>query len=146
MPITIIDRNILRSPPDAFEKQPRRNTTALSTPPICRYSVCMFGKGQREELLQELAWLRGRIAALEAERDRGLRLDTVTGLLSARSFRGRLSEEVDRARRYQRPLSVAMVAIDDFAALELMHGFKAGDELLASVARLLSGATRGHDL
>jgi diguanylate cyclase (GGDEF)-like protein/putative nucleotidyltransferase with HDIG domain len=106
----------------------------------------MFGQGQHRELLHELATLRQRVAELEAERVRGLRLDTVTGLLSARAFRGRLSEEVDRARRYQRPLSVAVVAVDDFAALELMHGFRAGDELLGSVARLLAGATRAHDL
>jgi diguanylate cyclase (GGDEF)-like protein/putative nucleotidyltransferase with HDIG domain len=106
----------------------------------------MFGKGQHEELLRELAWLRQRVGELESERARGLRLDAVTGLLSARSFRGRLSEEVDRARRYQRTLSVAVVAVDDFAALELMHGFKAGDELLGSVARLMSAATRAHDL
>jgi diguanylate cyclase (GGDEF)-like protein/putative nucleotidyltransferase with HDIG domain len=106
----------------------------------------MFGKGHQEELLQELAWLRQRVAELESERARGLRLDAVTGLLSARAFRGRLSEEVDRARRYQRTLSVAVVAVDDFASLELMHGFKAGDELLGSVARLMSAATRAHDL
>ena len=106
----------------------------------------MFGQGHQRELLEELTLLRQRVAELEAERARGLRLDAVTGLLSARAFRGRLSEEVDRARRYQRPLSVAVVAVDDFAALELMHGFKAGDELLISVARLLSAATRTHDL
>jgi diguanylate cyclase (GGDEF)-like protein/putative nucleotidyltransferase with HDIG domain len=106
----------------------------------------MFGQGHQRGLLQELASLRQRVAELEAERAKGLRLDAVTGLLSARAFRGRLSEEVDRARRYQRTLSVSVVAVDDFATLELMHGFKAGDELLVSVARLLSGATRAHDL
>jgi diguanylate cyclase (GGDEF)-like protein/putative nucleotidyltransferase with HDIG domain len=37
------------------------------------------------------------------------------------------------------------VAVDDFGALELTHGFKAGDELLISVARLLASATRAHD-
>lgn len=106
----------------------------------------MFGKGQREDLRQEVTWLRQRVAELEAERNRGIRLDPVTGLLSARSFRGRLSEEVERSRRSQRPLSVVVVMLDDFAALELMHGFKAGDELLVSVARLLSSTTRSHDV
>ena len=106
----------------------------------------MFGKGRQDELLTEVSWLRHRVAELEADRARGLRLDSVTGLLSARAFRGRLSEEVERARRYQRPLSAAVISIDDFGALELRHGFKAGDELLAAVAKRLGGVTRSHDL
>jgi diguanylate cyclase (GGDEF)-like protein/putative nucleotidyltransferase with HDIG domain len=106
----------------------------------------MFGKGQQDELLREVTFLRARVAELEADHARGLRLDGVTGLLSARAFRGRLSEEVERARRYQRALSVVVVSIDDFSALELRHGFKAGDELLQSFAKRLAGTTRAHDL
>jgi diguanylate cyclase (GGDEF)-like protein/putative nucleotidyltransferase with HDIG domain len=106
----------------------------------------LFGKGRQDELLREVAWLRQRVAELEADRARGLRLDGITGLLSARAFRGRLSEEVDRARRYQRPLAVAIVSIDDFGTLELRHGFKAGDELLGAVGKRLAATTRSHDL
>jgi diguanylate cyclase (GGDEF)-like protein/putative nucleotidyltransferase with HDIG domain len=106
----------------------------------------VFKKGQQDVLLEELARLRARVAELEAEHARGLRLDSVTGLLSARAFRGRLSEEAERARRYQRALTVAVIAIDDFQALELRHGFKAGDELLVAVAGRLSASTRSGDL
>jgi diguanylate cyclase (GGDEF)-like protein/putative nucleotidyltransferase with HDIG domain len=106
----------------------------------------MLRKGPPNELLREVTWLRKRVAELEADRARGLRLDSVTGLLSARAFRGRLSEEVERARRYQRPLSLVVISIDDFGALELRHGFRAGDDLLISVAKRLSSATRAHDL
>ncbi len=106
----------------------------------------MFGKTQHVELLREVTFLRQRVAELEADKARGLRLDGVTGLLSARAFRGRLSDEVERARRYQRMLSVVVVSIDDFQTLELRHGFKAGDELLQQVARRLSSSTRSHDL
>ena len=106
----------------------------------------MLGKAQRELLMHELSSLRQRVAELEAERDRGLRLDAVTGLLSPRAFRARLAEEVERARRYQRQLCAVVVSIDDFSALELRHGFKAGDELLQAVAKRLGAATRAHDL
>jgi diguanylate cyclase (GGDEF)-like protein/putative nucleotidyltransferase with HDIG domain len=106
----------------------------------------MIGRKANDELLREVTILRARVAELEADRARGLRLDGVTGLLSARAFRGRLSEEVERSRRYQRTLSAAVVSIDDFSALELRHGFKAGDELLVSFAKRLSSATRSHDL
>jgi diguanylate cyclase (GGDEF)-like protein/putative nucleotidyltransferase with HDIG domain len=106
----------------------------------------MLGKAQREQLMHELGALRQRVAELEAERDRGLRLDSVTGLLSPRAFRSRLAEEVERARRYQRPLCAVVISIDDFGALELRQGFKAGDELLRSVAKRLRASTRIHDL
>jgi diguanylate cyclase (GGDEF)-like protein/putative nucleotidyltransferase with HDIG domain len=106
----------------------------------------MFGKTQHVELLREVTFLRQRVGELEAEKARGLRLDGVTGLLSARAFRGRLSDEVERARRYQRALSVVVISIDDFQTLELRHGFKAGDELLQQVARRLSSSSRSHDL
>ena len=108
--------------------------------------VCMFGRGSQDGLLDEVARLRQRVAELETERARDLRLDSLTGLLSPRAFRGRLSEEVERARRYQRALSMAIIALDDFAALELRHGFRAVDELLAAVARRIAGTTRAHDL
>src|SRR5947209_18294793 len=138
MPRTIISRDILRSRPDASPTPAAR--------PDCRYRPWMFGKGPLGELVMELAQLRKRVAELEAERARSLRLDHVTGVLSTRAFRGRVSEEVERARRYQRPLSLTVISIDDFAALELRHGFKAGDELLGTVARRVRESTRSHDL
>ena len=67
-------------------------------------------------------------------------------MLSARAFRGRLTEEVERARRYQRSLSLAVIGLDDFAAHELRHGFRAGDELLVAAAARIGAATRSHDL
>jgi diguanylate cyclase (GGDEF)-like protein len=106
----------------------------------------MFRTGHKEQLVHEVAWLRQRVAELETERARGLRLDSVTGLLTAGAFRSRLTEEVERARRYQRPLCAVAISIDDFSALELRHGFKAGDELLVAVADRLGETTRSHDL
>jgi diguanylate cyclase (GGDEF)-like protein/putative nucleotidyltransferase with HDIG domain len=106
----------------------------------------MFARGHHEEVLKELAWLRERVRELESENARGLRLDSVTGLLSARALRGRLAEECERARRYQRPLCVAVLCVDGFEALELRHGFKAGDELVSTFAARLRGTTRTHDL
>jgi diguanylate cyclase (GGDEF)-like protein len=106
----------------------------------------MFGKARQMELMGELDRLRAQVTTLEAEVARGVRVDGVTGLLSARAFRGRLAEEITRARRYQRLLSLAVVSIDDFAAIETRHGFKTSDELLATIGVRLSQLTRAHDL
>ncbi len=106
----------------------------------------MFGSRQQAELQAEIERLRAQVAELEAARARGARLDPATGLLSQRTFRGRLTEEVTRALRYQRPLSVAVVAIDDFDGIEVKNGFKAADELLVAVSRTLAGGIRSQDL
>ena len=106
----------------------------------------MFSKGAPSKLLEELESLRRRVRELEASRDRERRFDALTGVLSAQGFRGRLADEVARARRYQRPLSLALVRIDDFAAIETTHGFRAGDQLVAGVAERLVAGTLSHDL
>lgn len=106
----------------------------------------MFAIRQRAELLHEVERLRRRVAELEFENARSLQLDRATGLLAVRSFQGRLTDELMRARRYQRPLSLAIVAIDDFHELEVRHGFKAAGDLLLVLARGLSEGTRTHDV
>jgi diguanylate cyclase (GGDEF)-like protein/putative nucleotidyltransferase with HDIG domain len=106
----------------------------------------MFGSRQQAELLGELERLRAQVAELEGERARGARLDPVTGLLTLRSFRGRLTEEATRATRYQRPLSLAILAIEDFDVIEIKRGFKAADELLVTIATRLAEGIRSHDL
>ena len=106
----------------------------------------MFGSRQQADLLDELERLRAQVADLESERARGARRDPITGLLTLRSFRGRLTEEVMRACRYQRPLSVAILAVEDFDVIEIKRGFKAADELLVALATRLAEGTRSHDL
>jgi diguanylate cyclase (GGDEF)-like protein len=103
-------------------------------------------RSENEALRAQIESLHARIAELECEHASARLLDSVTGLPGARAFRGRLAEELERSRRYQRVMSLAIVSIDDFGALELRHGFKAGDELLVAAARRLSGAVRLHDL
>ena len=106
----------------------------------------MFGARQQAELQGELERLRAQVAELEGEKARGARMDPATGLFSLRSFRARLTEEVTRALRYQRPVSVAILAIEDFDAIEVKHGFKAADDLLIAVARRLAQGIRSQDL
>src|SRR5437899_11545739 len=102
----------------------------------------MFGSGQHRG---ELERLRAQVAELQAESARGVRLDPVTGLLTLRSFRGRLTEETMRANRYQRPLSLAILAVEDFDVTEIKRGFKAADELLAAPARIPVEGIGSHD-
>jgi diguanylate cyclase (GGDEF)-like protein len=69
--------------------------------------------------------------------------DEVTGLYNRRFFSIRLEEEVSRYRRFNHPVSVMLVDLDGFKAIndELGHG--AGDETLRDMADILLKYSRG---
>ncbi len=106
----------------------------------------MFNRSSEQQAMIELERLRQRVGELEAQNARSLLLDHVTGLMLARALRSRMSEEVGRAVRYSRPVTVAVLEIDDYGALELDHGFKAADDLLRHVAGKLTASLRSSDL
>ena len=69
--------------------------------------------------------------------------DEVTGLYNRRFFSIRLEEEVSRYRRFDHPVSVVLIDLDRFKAVndELGHG--AGDETLRGFADILLKHSRG---
>ena len=67
-------------------------------------------------------------------------LDGLTGLLNRRSFDDRLTQEVRRAFRAERPLALLMVDVDDFKPYNDAHGHQIGDECLRKVALAIRGA------
>jgi diguanylate cyclase (GGDEF)-like protein len=79
-------------------------------------------------------------------RDQAIR-DGLTGLYNHRHFHERLREECARARRYELPLSLLMIDIDDFKRFNDEFGHQLGDEVLRDVSAILtSGVRRGIDL
>ena len=107
----------------------------------------LLSKSQSATLESQLAEARKRIAALESELAQNSTRDQLTeSLLTLRSFRAQLELDVQRAHRYRRPLSVAVVDIDGFREINVKHGYAAGDAVLVAVAGVISEATRAHDL
>jgi two-component system, cell cycle response regulator len=72
--------------------------------------------------------------------------DGLTKLHNHRYFQDELARAFDEAQRYQRPLSLAMIDIDFFKAVNDTHGHAVGDEILKSVAALYSSSVRSTDL
>jgi len=62
------------------------------------------------------------------------REDVLTGLANRRYWDERFTEELERSRRTGAPLSVAMIDIDGFKAVNDRLGHAAGDRLLVEVA------------
>ncbi len=72
--------------------------------------------------------------------------DELTALANRRLFRQQLGMEIDRARRFQKPLALVAIDIDHFKQLNDRHGHPAGDAVLRSVSELLAASVRKVDL
>jgi diguanylate cyclase (GGDEF)-like protein len=89
-------------------------------------------------LLRDLQRLHDRIAEQAIT-------DELTGLSNQRRFRRTIAKEVERARRFDRPLSLLMIDLDDFKRINDTYGHLQGDRVLQDVARQLIEGSREVD-
>jgi diguanylate cyclase (GGDEF)-like protein len=74
------------------------------------------------------------------------RLDAKTGLYNSRHFAHALDQELSRARRYGRPLSLIMVDLDLLRRTNNTFGHIAGDAVLRGVGDIFRAQVRTHDV
>ncbi len=84
-------------------------------------------------------------ANLHAQAKALARIDGLTGLMNRRTFDETLEAEMARAIRYECPLTLIVLDIDDFKACNDQWGHPAGDVLLRATANLIRGNTRSSD-
>lgn len=72
--------------------------------------------------------------------------DQLTGLYNHNFFYMRLEEEFDRSVRYETPLSVIMMDIDDFKAVNDTYGHRVGDVVLREIAEMIKRGVRKTDI
>ena len=72
--------------------------------------------------------------------------DDLTGLPNRRHFRSELEREISAARRYHSPLSVLLLDLDDFKAINDGFGHASGDQALREIATAIQQRLRGPDL
>lgn len=73
-------------------------------------------------------------------------LDPLTGLLNSRAFQERANAEIERARRYSHPFTVAYIDLDNFKTVNDRFGHSTGNTVLRTVANTASGNVRATDI
>jgi len=72
-------------------------------------------------------------------------IDGLTDLYNHRHFHELLTQEVARSVRYEHPLSLLMIDIDDFKRFNDSYGHPAGDKVLQDITRLFKENCRRVD-
>lgn len=80
------------------------------------------------------------------ELGRQARTDALTGLANRRGWDEQLDRELAQASRSGRPVSVALLDLDDFKGFNDAHGHQAGDRLLVAAAAAWQGQLRDGDV
>ena len=116
---------------------------------ITFYRAQELGFGRLEvpffaELAQDMGRALARARALEAYR-RSAICDDLTGLYNRVYVREQLEQSLDAQRRYSDPLSVVLIDVDHFKAINDTHGHAVGDEVLRETAVRIRRELRESD-
>jgi diguanylate cyclase (GGDEF)-like protein len=88
--------------------------------------------------------LSGLRRALDRERDLSS-TDALTGVANTRAFYQRAAAEIERARRFRHPLTLAYLDLDNFKQLNDQSGHAAGDSALQAIAHATRASLRATD-
>lgn len=100
----------------------------------------------QDELRQQVALATEELRQQKEAAELTARVDPLTGLASRRAFTEKAEIEMLRSSRYGAPLSLIMIDLDHFKAINDNHGHPTGDAVLVSFARTLTQVVREVDV
>ncbi len=104
-------------------------------------------KNYREDLEQQVAQRTNALARANRKLEQLAREDALTGIANRRVFDEVLTQEIRRAKRNKKPLSLIICDIDYFKNYNDTYGHLAGDKCLQKVAKTIeSGFQRAGEL
>src|ERR1700675_2778650 len=109
---------------------------------IYQQTLLMRMRRQLADQIESLA----KVESLASEVFKLAALDQLPGLYNRRSGEQRLAQEISRAQRHGRPLTVLLMERDGLKQVNDRHGHAAGDTVLKGLADRLQRAIRGSDL
>ena len=105
--------------------------------PAC--AIAIYANREYDRLLRRLFVSQGKLQELATR-------DDLTGLGNRRYLIGRGTELVKLAQRHKRPLSVLMLDLDHFKAVNDRHGHAAGDDVLRFMGAAVALQLRATDV
>jgi len=99
----------------------------------------------RNQLADQIESL-AKVESLASEVYKLAALDQLTGLYNRRSGEQRLAQEMSRAQRHGRPLTILLMDLDNLKLVNDRFGHAAGDLVIKGFADRLQRAIRGSDL
>jgi diguanylate cyclase (GGDEF)-like protein len=107
-----------------------------------------FAAGAESRLEQFAALVGVAVTGADARAELALQAltDPLTGLANRRAFAERLDSEVAAAKDLSGPLSLLMLDLDHFKAVNDRHGHEVGDTVLRELARRMTAGRRDEDL
>jgi diguanylate cyclase (GGDEF)-like protein len=121
------------------------------------FVLLLFAMSLGMLVLKKFAHMRNRLEALVDQRTEELRVktleleeqathDKLTGLANRRFVDDFLQREIENARRYDRPFTIALADIDHFKRVNDSHSHAIGDKVLCRVAKILANRCRKTDV
>jgi diguanylate cyclase (GGDEF)-like protein len=106
-----------------------------------------FSQGERElfHYLAGQAAVSIENVGLHQTVERQAVTDELTGLSNRRRFQDALAAEVERSKRFDQPVGLVMLDLDDFKAINDTYGHQQGDVVLREVAKILRDSSREID-
>jgi diguanylate cyclase (GGDEF)-like protein len=140
--------------------EPGRKVSSLAVVPLLRDGKSLGAiavEGEQEAQLtsveRDLLLLLSSVASVGLESVRQLEevtaravTDELTGLPNRRMFDERLKQHLAECDRFDQPLSLILCDVDHFKRVNDQHGHRAGDLVLAAIARALAHGIRNIDI
>lgn len=120
---------LIRSDPSWPERLRRKNMGQWIVLPLSRDKFPALVR--LKEHIDHLTFLQGQ--------------DPLTGLSNRRGFDQAMAMEVERASRFKTPLTLCVMDLDNFKAVNDAHGHPCGDEVIRAMAAILQAEMRMID-
>lgn len=87
-----------------------------------------------------------RLFSLMRMLEQKAQIDGLTGLWNRAHFDERWEQEIERARRHGKPVSLAILDLDHFKSINDTYGHPAGDSVIQGLAKIVQRQARASDI